>query len=61
MAKFIVSWNVGYGDISEVVECENFEKAQRYAYEAWREESESQADYGVEEYTEEKAEELGLD
>lgn len=61
MAKYIISWNVGFGEINDVIECANFEEAQRFAFEAWREESESQADYGVEEYTEEKAEELGLD
>ena len=47
MKKYIIKWNAGYGDEYSEIEAENEEEAQNYAYEEWREEAESQADYGV--------------
>ncbi len=60
MQKFIITWNVGYGDNYDIVEAENVELAEQHAYETWREEVESNADYSAEEYTEELAEDYGL-
>ena len=42
MPKYIVSWNAGYGDSYEEVEA-----ADEQAYELWKEEAESNADYKV--------------
>lgn len=60
MPKFIITWDGGYGDVSEVVEAENLDKAVDIAYEQWKEEVESNANYGAEPYTEDRAEDLGL-
>ena len=60
MTKFIIRWNLGYGDSHEVIEADSLEEAQTLAYQAWREEAENSDDYDCEEYTEEKAEGLGL-
>ena len=61
MPKFIIEWNAGFGPSYETVEAEDLEKATRHAYEQWREEAEGQAEYSAEEWTKEKAEDLGLD
>jgi len=60
MAYFIIKWNAGYGDTVEILECENQEEAQKYAYEQYREEMENQADYSAKPYSDEKAEEYDL-
>lgn len=60
MSKFIIRWNVGYGDEYEVVEARDLDEANYLSYEAWREEAESNADNEAMEYSEELAEELGL-
>jgi len=58
MAKYIIRWNAGYGDSYEVIDAESQEKADIQAYEQWREETESNADYDASEYTKELAEEV---
>lgn len=60
MKKYIIYWDAGYGRSYDVVEAENEEKATEHAYESWRDEAESQADYGVQEYSDEAAEDLGI-
>lgn len=45
--KFIVKWDAGFGMDYCEIEAENEEAAQQYAYEAWKEEAETNADYGV--------------
>jgi len=61
MKKYIIRYNSGYGDNYETVEAENEEKANDIAYEAWREDAESQADYDViGEYTKELGEDYGV-
>ena len=47
MPKYIIKWNAGYGESYLEVEVENEEAAQKWAYEEWREEAETNADYGV--------------
>lgn len=59
--KYIVHWNAGYGSSYEVVEAESEDQAQNEAYELWREDVESHADYGVMPYTEENCDNYGLD
>ena len=56
--KFIIKWNAGYGDNYDVIEAKNQEEAQKAAYEEWREEVESNAEYGAMEWSEELEEEL---
>ena len=58
--KYIIKWNIGYGESSEVIEAENEDEANKIAYEKWREEAENQADYSAEEYTQEEAENYGI-
>lgn len=60
-AKFIIRWNVGYGDNVEVVEAENLAAAQDAAYEAAREDFESNADYGAMPFTPDLAEKFGVE
>jgi len=61
MSKYIIKWDSGYGESYEVLDFDSEEEAMRSAYEGWREEAESNANYGAELYTEELAEEYGLD
>lgn len=61
MRKYIVRWDAGYGDTYEIVEAESYEAAVDEAYELWKEEAATHADYGVESYTPELAEEYGLE
>ena len=62
MSKYIIKWDSGHGsDELEVVEAPDEDAATRIAYERWREEAENNADYGAELYTEELAEDYGLE
>jgi len=62
MPKYIISWNAGYGKDYDTVEAETEEKACEEAYERWKEDVESQAEYGVEcEWSKEKAEEFEVE
>ncbi len=58
--KYIATWNVGYGDMHEVFEAGSQEEADKYAYELWRDDAESQADYCAVKYTKELAEDYGV-
>ena len=61
MAKFIIKWDAGYGESAEVVDAENIEKAQKLAYEYWKEDVENNANYSAEEYSKELAYELSIE
>jgi len=56
MAKWMINWDCGYGPSYEVVEADSRDEAEKIAYESWREDAESNASYGAEEYTKELAE-----
>jgi len=59
MNRFIVSWNAGYGTSYDEVEAETEAEAREIAYELWKEEVESNAEYDViGEWTEELEEEF---
>ena len=58
MKKWIITWNAGYGPSSEVVEAKTLEDAEEIAYEQWKEEALSEAEYEAVPYTKELAEEL---
>lgn len=56
MPKFLITWNVGYGESVEVAVAPSKERADEVAYEAWKEEAENQSDYSAEPLTQELAE-----
>lgn len=59
--KFIIYYDCGYGATREVVDCQTEDEATEWAYNNWKDEAESQAIYGVEEYTKDLAEEYDLE
>lgn len=61
MAKFIIRHNTGYGDSYEIIEAKDVREAEQAAYESWRDEVESNADYDAESYSKELAVEYGLE
>ena len=61
MPKFIIVWNIGYGDSAEVVNAETAREAENMAYEAAHEDFENSASYSAEEFTEELAHNHNLD
>ncbi len=60
MPKYIIVWNAGHGDTSQVIEVECLDTAEKWAYDEWRQEAESAAIYTAMEYTDELADEYGL-
>ena len=61
MPKYIITWDVGFGEEAEVIDAETMKDAELSAYEAAREAFESNAKYSAEEYSAERAEELGAE
>ena len=61
MPKFIIRWNVGYGENAEIVDVSTAAKADVAAYETAYEEFANNADYSSEPYTKERAIELSLE
>jgi hypothetical protein len=59
--KFIITWDTRFGPSSEVIEAADQEQANKFAYEAWRQQAEDNADYNAEPYTKERAEELEIE
>ncbi len=59
MTKYLIHWDAGYGKTTAVVDVEDEEKANEAAYDSWKEEAESNADWGAEILTKENAEENG--
>jgi hypothetical protein len=59
--KYIITWNAGFGGESEVVEADSIGRARVEAYDRWLEAAENEALYKAEEYSDELAEELGID
>jgi hypothetical protein len=61
MKKYIIFWNCGYGSNYEIVEVADEEAASGYAYEAAKEDFESNVDYKcIGEATKELCEEYGV-
>ncbi|MDB3972859.1 hypothetical protein N9391_01110 [Gammaproteobacteria bacterium] len=58
---YLIRWNAGYGDIHDVVHAKDLATAENWAYESWKDEVESQGDYGAELATRENLEEAGFD
>lgn len=61
MKKYLIKWNVGYGDNHDVVEAISQAAAENEAYEMWRDEAESNAEYSAQELTRELAENYGFE
>ena len=61
MDKYLIKYNSGYGDETEIIEAPSEISAEMYAYEAWRESVESQADYSAQPLTQELAEDWGYE
>ena len=61
MQKFIINWNCGFGSSDKLIEAENKEEAEKIAYEACREDFESQAEYEALPFTLENAENYGYE
>ena len=61
MSKWIISWDAGYGREYDIIEADSHEEAHKYAYDAWRDEVESNSDYDAEPYSTELAEDCGLE
>ena len=59
MAKYLIVYDYGYGEMSEVVECDSIEEAEASAYEAWREGAENNSNFFAEPLTRENAENYG--
>jgi len=47
MKKYVIMWDCGYGKNYDEIEANNKEEAENAAYEAWREDAETNANYGV--------------
>ena len=58
--KYIITTDSGYGESSEILEADSLKHARSMAEEIATEEAMNNVSYDAEEYTEEKAEELGL-
>ena len=61
MPKYLIIWNIGFGDNADVIEAEDEQEANEAAYQAWRDEAESNAEYRSEPLTEENAEDYGFE
>ena len=48
MAKYIITWNSGYGETDAEIEADSVEEARNYAYEEALEEFNSNASYSAE-------------
>ena len=60
MAKYLITWDAGCGENQDEVEATTQEEAQDIAYEAWKQEAESQAEYDAKPMTAELADEYGF-
>ncbi len=59
--KYILKWDAGFGPSAIVIEAKNQEEAEFDAYECWKEEAETSAEYSAEEWTQEEADNYGLE
>lgn len=61
MQKYLITWDAGFGESAEICEAESEDDATQEAYECWKQEAESNAEYGAVPLTKDLAEEHGLD
>lgn len=60
MSEYLIKWDAGYGDSYDVIEANSLREAEVAAYEAWKDDVESNADYSAQELTDEIREEYGV-
>ena len=58
---YLIRWDAGYGDTHDVVHAKDLDTAENWAYDSWKDEVESRAEYGAELATRENLEEAGFD
>ena len=61
MKKYIIEWDAGYGKNYDCIEAESLEDAQMAAYQSWKDEVDSNAEYGAKELTRDVAEDYGFE
>ena len=62
MPKYIISWEVGnYGENQDIIEAKDLDEAQNWAYEVANEKAQGLISSNAEEYSKERAQELGLE
>lgn len=61
MPKYLIEWNAGYGKSYEAIEADSLRDAEKAAFQAWKDEAESNAEFGAKELTRDVAEEYGLE
>lgn len=61
MPKYLIEWDAGYGKSYEAIEADSLEAAQAEAYQTWKDEALSNAEYSAKELTRDVAEEYGLE
>ena len=59
--KYIITWNVGYGENYELIDTITAQEAQDIAEEQAREEAESNMSFGAKEFTLQEAENYGFE
>jgi hypothetical protein len=59
--KYIIIWNAGLGEENKVVDADSLAEANTEAYECWSAAAEKEAEYDALEYSDDLAEELGID
>lgn len=60
MSKWIITWDIGYGEQASVIYAPTQDAATEVAYNSAREDFENNAAYEAEPYTKQRAEELGV-
>lgn len=60
MAKYLITWDAGFGESWDLFEAASEEGARDEAYRRWREDAESNADFGARLVTRAIAEEYDL-
>ncbi|MBZ9873114.1 hypothetical protein LB542_19895 [Mesorhizobium sp. BR1-1-9] len=61
MTKYLITWNAGYGESAVAEDYETEAEANEAAYERWREEAETNADYSARPLTRKLAEDYDLE
>ncbi len=59
--KYLIIYNAGFGEETEIVECDTQAEADEAAYASWKEAAENNADYKAEPLTQENAENYGYE
>ena len=60
MPQYLIKWDAGCGESVDEITVKNHEEALNWAYDEWKDEAESNAEYSAEEMTDELREEHDL-